>query len=414
MTKFKKIISLFTVVAIAAAALCCLSTAVFAAEDDLVIGDFSNGEVGGWTKQSNGTMEIVNDVARYGSAASLKWGDLGKSNYVYSPLLSGDNSLGKLLGYKYLNIWMYSDAANDQKFNLIYQDKTVNKYVQLTGIVNWSGWKLVQFDVSSYSLSKFAGSSETDDVQLFFNIGGWGTTAVDGTALYFDKIWFSNDNPGAIEEQSEVIKSSVQDGVGDVPVTNREVVFSADRLLKLEKDYYADKLTVSCGENTLTQGTDYYVYHELNKLYVVFADDLTRDFEYTITLNGNAECEDGTAIVADYSVSFTAGGPELAINEYNFSCGTALPQSGKITVTAGASNTTETAQTGALIVGVYDKTTNAMKALGIGNAVTVGVGETMTFSAEVSADSYDNCYVRAFLWDSADGMYTFGDYAELN
>ena len=50
MTKFKKIISLFTVFAIAAAALCCLSTAVFAAEDDLVIGDFSNGEVGGWTK----------------------------------------------------------------------------------------------------------------------------------------------------------------------------------------------------------------------------------------------------------------------------------------------------------------------------------------------------------------------------
>ena len=67
-----------------------------------------------------------------------------------------------------------------------------------------------------------------------------------------------------------------------------------------------------------------------------------------------------------------------------------------------------------MIVGVYDKTTNAMKALGICDAVTVGVGETMTFSAEVSADSYDNCYVRAFLWDSADGMYTFGDYAELN
>ena len=82
-------------------------------------------------------------------------------------------------------------------------------------------------------------------------------------------------------------------------------------------------------------------------------------------------------------------------------------------MTASAENTTDSAQTGVLFVGVYDKTTNAMKALGLGGAVTAGAGETKEFVAEVSADSYENCYVRAFLWDSENGMYTFGNYGEV-
>ncbi len=118
--------------------------------------------------------------------------------------LSGDNgSLGKALSYDYIYMWIYSEAANGQKGNVLLYDKTNSgyKYKQIT--IDHTGWKLHKIDISAWELSSFnAAATEADSIYFQFQTSGWSVTALEDTTLYIDSMWLSNKNHETAAEET--------------------------------------------------------------------------------------------------------------------------------------------------------------------------------------------------------------------
>ena len=56
---------------------------------------------------------------------------------------------------------------------------------------------------------------------------------------------------------------------------------------------------------------------------------------------------------------------------------------------------------------------NVFKSCASLESVTLSEDEDDDLEATVNADSYENCYVRAFLWENEDNMYSYGYCDEI-
>ena len=401
---------------------------------DWVLGDFSVVDSAKDWKASGSYVHnnnIVSEVTRIGKDYALKWTELGdgtnnKNNKMESIKRSGDTEgLGKILEYKYLVIWMYSDKANSQGLVVNIYDHTTGAYVgKGTNAggpkVDWTGWKPLVYDISSLDLTQFNKDSKTaavtDQWYIIIQGSGWSQKPLADTLLYVDSIYFTNTNPTVLTDvPTDEITSDIRNNMRDIAPTTKSFNITSNKALKVSKDAFNDKIEVYKGKVLQQLGTDYVIQSESNKLSVKFKTALELDESYKVILKAGAPFENGTETAKDYSVTFTVNQIEFEIKSTDFAFSpAALPASGDLTVSLPVTNLTGSAQTGILYVGVYDKTTNQMIALGqSANPLTIPGNTNDTFTATVSAPSYANCYVRAFLWNNLDDMYSFGDYGEL-
>ncbi|MBQ4109428.1 MAG: hypothetical protein IJC74_00945 [Clostridia bacterium] len=383
---------------------------------DYILADFSLGDEtsfdfisdeGGTSHKNN----ITDTVKRYGKESSLKWDFAGGNK----SLKVTKGTLGNFLDYDYFYAWIYSTSANNQPLVSLFRDHSIDKYVSnnSTVVCDYKGWKLHQIDISGYTLKSFTADAIAEhDFQFFFRNTGWGVTAIGDTVMYIDSIFLSNNDYLAAGE--EIITTYFQNGATDVEATNL-ITLSASPAFKSDSQYYDDKVTVLKDGNALTDG--YSIDFEYTKAYVQFDEVLESGAEYTIQFDENAVMSDGTVIGNKGTISFTIAEKELELGAITFTNGTteidAPPASGKVVATVNAKNISDDSITAVLIIGVYDKTTNRMLTMDVSESITLLKNEDDDFTAEVTLDSYENCYVRAFLWDSENGMYSYGEYGEI-
>lgn len=380
--------------------------------DDWVLADFSDGDLDGWKKTSGGAFETNTQYVRYGHSNSAKWSGLQSSNYVESPNYSGDDGIGRMLEYDYLNLWVYSDAANGQTFNVMVFDNDSGQYKLLKAVAaDWSGWQLISIDISSYTIANFdktVSAVAKDKFNIRLNIGGWQTAAVDGTVLCFDKIWLSNNDPTAIAPQDSAVVPSIADDATDISVSGCTMTLTMSKAFKPSKTGFDGTLTISENDTALTAGTDYQVVAEFNTINIKFLKTLIRDAKYTVTLGDDTAFTDGTKLTGGYTTAFTAGGYELADASYTIG----NVSGGKLSVSATATNSSSAEVKARLIAGVFKNGSNEMTTWKAGDEVTVAAGASGSFSAEIDVDTIDGCYVRAFLWNGTDKMYPYAGTAE--
>ncbi len=384
---------------------------------DWIVGEFSNGagnNAAEWKANSgNHKNNITDTVKRLGKQSSLKLTDLANAEgTVINSRIMKDNmteTLGKVLEYDYIYLWIYSEVANGQRGNIVITDKTTDKYIDppFKPTIDYTGWKLHKFDISGWTLSNFNKGSivaaETDKITINVQFSGWSETALADTCIYVDSIFFSNTDYYDVGENR--INTSIKNGSTDVFPTDT-VTFATSVPFKLEKNYYDGKVSVMKKGIPMTEGVS--TYCEYNKLYVKFDSLLEAETEYTIAIAPDAVLNDGTAVGADGSITFTTGKPEFEIGEFVFT-----ENGNKIKAEVTATNISEEDLQAVLVVAVFDKNTNYMQKMEMSEFKTVEDGDSWTFKAEIECDSYENCYLRAFLWESDDSMYSYGECGEL-
>lgn len=383
---------------------------------DYILADFSLGDEtsfafvsdeGGVSHKNN----LTDTVKRYGKESSLKWDFAGGNK----SLKVTKGTLGDFLNYDYFYAWIYSTAANNQTLVSLFRDHSIDKYVSdnSTVVCDYKGWKLHQINISSYTLQSFTNNSAADhDFQFFFRNQGWGATAIMDTVMYIDSIFLSNKNYLAAGE--EILTTDFPNGAYDVEATDF-ITLNASPAFKAEIGYYDDKLSILKDGVALTDG--YSIDFEYTKAYLQFDEVLEAGAEYTIQFDEDAVMSNGAVIGDNGTISFTVAEKELELSAITFTNGTteidAPPVSGKVVAAVNAKNISDDSITAVLIIGVYDKTTNRMLTMDVSESITLLKNVDDDFTAEVTLDSYENCYVRAFLWDSENGMYSYGEYGEI-
>ena len=408
----KRIINLFLAVSVLISILSFVPAS--AETKDWIIGEFSNGtdnNISEWIGEqgtSAHSSNIQNVVTRYGKKSALEW------NHAYGNkalTFKGKENAGKMFGYDYLYIWIYSKKANNQQVNTIISDHTKDSYVNEKFFIDFTGWKLIKIDISKYNMTKFGSKNTavdpTDLITINLRNTGWEGSYLTDTHLFIDSVFFSNNDYLPVIE--EKISTDFPNGAYDVEATDF-ITINASPAFKAEIGYYDDKVTVLKDGIALTDG--YLVNVEYNKAYIQFDEVLESGAEYTIQFNGNAVMADGTAIGDKGTISFTVAEKELELSGITFNV-TELPASGKVVASVNADNISDDSITAVLILGVYDKTTNRMIDMDTSESITIEPGKDDDFTAEVTLASYENCYVRAFLWDSENGMYSYGEYGEI-
>lgn len=403
-----------TLAVITFSALVCTAYAADCGTGDYLIADFSTATAADLSdfRASSGSYKhsahLTSSVARYGKSQSLEWKSPAKSGDIRIQFPSATDTKTPR-NYDYIYAWIYSGSANGQQINVWIYDFTEKSL--LTRVTadsgSYTGWKLWKIPTG---LSDTTASDE-NVWYVQFQLEGFGVEDKGDTEFYVDSVWLSNTDYYA--EKDELLTMDIPNGAVDVEPAD-VITFTAGKEFKTVKDYYNDKITVKKGGVDLTSG--YKLYCEFDKIYVKFDEKLSSNTEYELLLADGTKLNDDTSIGGKI-FSFTTSAPELEVGEYSFTNGTSaissLPVSGTVEANVHVKNISSSSKNIVLILGVYDKTTNYMKKMGVSTVDSLTDGGEDDFEASVSVDSYENCYVRAFLWDSSDGMYSYGYSSEM-
>lgn len=321
----KKLISLLLAAALVFTAVGGLCLFAYAEETDIVVGDFSQGGLDSWARQSGAPVAVSTEVKRAGKTSSLKWSGFSAdvtSNYIYSPALSAEGKqLGDIVAKNYVNLWVYSKTANNQKFKvLIYDQKSGAGYQGTAFTADWSGWKLISWDISNITLKSFNKSdveaAATDSIKFALNVGQDKVEVMPSTELYFDSIWCSDENPANIS-QTEAVTFSIADGETGASKTQKQYTFTANKPFAYGIDSLNAFTEVNINGAALTANTDYTASQEHNVLYLTLKNNLPDHASVSFTLKEGTPFADGSTLASAFTSSFTAKSDLYVIGDFS-------------------------------------------------------------------------------------------------
>lgn len=322
----KKLVSLLLAAALVFTTVGGLCLLAYAEETDIVVGDFSKGGLDGWKLQGGSAPVAVSaDVKRAGKISSLQWSGFSAdvtSNYIWSPEFNTEGKqLGDIVAKNYVNLWVYSETANGQKFKiLIYDQKSGAGYQGTTFTADWSGWKLISWDISNITLKSFNKSNveaaAEDSIRFALNVGQDKATVMPSTVLYFDSIWCSDENPANIS-QTEEVTFSIADGETGVSKMQKQYAFTANKPFAYGSDSLNAFAEVKVNDAALSVNTDYTVSQEHNVLYLTLKNNLPDHASVSFTLKEGAPFADGTALESAFTSSFTAKSDLYVIGDFS-------------------------------------------------------------------------------------------------
>lgn len=354
---------------------------------------------------------------------------------------------------KYINIIMYSDAANHQKFRINFDGFNTSKKGELSGgirvvkqniDVDWTGWKVLSYPLSSFIKqdANYTGATGTtedalnnmetlSEVNLHFpdwgngrewdktigDSGAWsweniGNSVLSDTKLYIDSVFLTDSDMSAV-----VLTPSEANELNVSAETAHTVTFEAPIDFFIGNGFYDNSVEVIKNQTAL-DAADYTISVEGNKLCVTVKNPETAS-EYTVKVKENTFLTKGQTSQA-YTASFTTETvDEEESGVISFSAASAADQS-LVPVTAIPSafaalsarvlfkNEATAPVNAALVIGIYKD--NALVATVNGANAEVGAGEKVRLSAAVygaaengAYGTFEGCTAKAFVWDITSG-----------
>ncbi len=154
-----------------------------------------------------------NSNTKDGNAYSIDWNNhtssgLGKSELKF-PI--SPNVASKLSDYERIRMWIHSEKATNATIKVIFWDgKTPagnSQYFHKNFVVDWTGWKCVEMNTNSFTVTQNALWDEVTDLRIIAN-GGWNLTGDAQTHLYVataDIISFPTENTLELNYSSAMI-----------------------------------------------------------------------------------------------------------------------------------------------------------------------------------------------------------------
>lgn len=192
---------------------------------------------------------------------SAKWEKHDEHNFVGFPV-----SLTDWREYDSFRFWAYSEKATNATISVIvYCKQRINGMVYIWSDfkVNWTGWKLVTIDLSTFNTTRYGSIAEVESLEFWAT--GWNSSgATEDTVIYFDNIMLGKENirrnpvPQTSEEFKAVRKAWKENLIGkDVDLTKDGV---KSKIKAIEKDAESAWKIMNTDEKTpclWTPGTGY-------------------------------------------------------------------------------------------------------------------------------------------------------------
>ncbi len=213
------------------------------------VGDFHWGHDGEFCKTTSGFIPDTQYTKQ--GKTSGKWENTIINNRIAAWKIPHDWSK-----YNYLSMWIYSETANKAGIEFVpYSEDPKTKdddYYKKELIINWKGWKLVEFSFKDFAPNRSpVGWHKIDYLKIASS--AWGHTPLPDTVLYFDRMQLSvesllgetlneipvefkvNERPGLLVNASEL--KEAKEKIGKYPWAQQayeELKLDADRWMTRE------------------------------------------------------------------------------------------------------------------------------------------------------------------------------------
>lgn len=214
--------------------------------DKYIVGDYFNAEKHSWGGVKNACYaynsrgafyDIDTETGLNNRASSVRWNNLNKTTSVGDEkkvrtalfahtLTDGEMSSFQLSEYKYVNAWVYSHKATDQKLRMrIYYKGSLSEYKNPQGksdgyhylysapiTVNWVGWKLVtiKIDDMTDNMKQYGGAYSWNDKDMQVKSTGFQANSAlecDMIDISIDSIWYSKNKPDEYDSKISQLKA---------------------------------------------------------------------------------------------------------------------------------------------------------------------------------------------------------------
>lgn len=252
----------------------------------------------------------------YDHNAKLSWSD---QNVMFKFFSTSEPS-EKLHtdGYGYINAWIYNPeitkGSNDEICRLIWVLRTGKSANDVGGMyyyfwhfpMDWVGWKLVSFPISTFVSPKPGSNLDYGIYSISLEVNGWGLNWPAGEHhAYVDAMWLSVDAP---KTELAVTGSSYSYGEGYVPADlGGDNTFVFETSSQISEDSAAREITVKKDGETLQNG--YEIRIESDKLKIIFENNLQSGSIYDISL-GDRLCDIyGNTLPEEYLANISIEAP---------------------------------------------------------------------------------------------------------
>ncbi|MBQ4110561.1 MAG: hypothetical protein IJC74_06710 [Clostridia bacterium] len=395
--------------------------------------DFTTGTNQGFASQptnSSGDFVSTADVDKTTfSFPTYKW---------YMPYSSSSSNTGRIYCKKdmdlsdyadgYLNMWVYSSAATNNKYVTVLSAENTPRNNGTSGnadyrtangnahlVVDWAGWKLVSFKLSTKSSESnlpltltptyygtMSGTTETnipkagyysDITKVQFQLGGYDTYYKKDSNgnLYADEqtLWIADVFATKEKPTQNLVEWTIPETIG----VNDEIIFRQNAFPEKSIAY-----EISDGTNVISE-TAYSVENINGIVKINFVEPLAYGKTYTI------KALNGTTVIGQNKFTTEAAG------ELTYSAPVLKTKfaTGNIKVGATVNNKTTSTAPACLIIAVYDNETGELLNVAVNEKVITAYTETAEIAEIIAVENSDTSYIKAFVWNGIDEMKPITD-----
>jgi len=355
-----------------------------ASGEELVISDFSKGDINKWN--TGGLLASANpDFANGDEVASISITEDGQNSNA--TLNVADIDFDK---YKAFNIWVYSPVVTDTSFNLTaYAGRDAeNKWIYFYKLIplDFEGWKLINIPFSSMSVKRSAQWSDVTTLYIFS--GQDGLVAKKGTEFSIASISLAQS---ATPQAITISSSSLTDGADDIlPSESFEITYSGG----ITANKYEKVLTDNSGKVVPT-----FIKVSANSITVTPNENLIPSESYTLRIRD--VYGPGMTRAEEFYANFKVKGADIVVSEVLFS--TSKPD-GKSPVAASVrvSSSSVKSENVEFVLAVFDK--NGYMCDLDSSSLTLKPGESAEMICASGSAVKSDATVKAFVVHTSDAQ----------
>lgn len=305
--------------------------------------------------------------------------------------------------YNYLNFWIYSPQVQDALFNVVTWTSGGTTYrFRYPITLDFTGWKLLSIPLADMTnnTNYNNGADWTNVNYLTLNGTSWTNGGADQStaSVNLEKIWLSKEAPVEAEAVgTTLVGTNPQQGAENVSVDNKNIIIS-----------YSKPLASVCkaeGVSVNDAAKNYFVGSYGKDMHVIFYNGLEADRSYEVSVNGSVYTANGAAMRDTAETSFAT---EPAI--FSVSRPTISNENEVLKASATVKNTLSSSRKATIFLAVYNAEN---KLVDVNFQEYTLLKESKTIDVSIPSGAYNNCRVKAFVWDDLNSLQPLAASATL-